>query len=67
MAAKPEEETYLVVRNQEEQYSIWPQYKSLPPGWVAANFSGSREACLEHIDQVWTDLRPASLRRRMGG
>jgi MbtH protein len=51
-----------VVVNHEEQYSIWPADRDLPPGWRAAGFSGSREECLAHIDTVWTDLRPLSLR-----
>ena len=56
---------YDVVRNDEEQYSIWPQGKDVPAGWHMTGFSGSRPQCLAHIDEVWTDMRPASLRRAM--
>ncbi|WP_030227061.1 MbtH family protein [Streptomyces sp. NRRL WC-3626] len=56
---------YLVVRNDEEQYSIWPEGRDLPAGWHAEGTSGSREECLEHIEAVWTDMRPRSLRVRM--
>ncbi|MFG2513955.1 MbtH family protein [Streptomyces sp. NPDC048584] len=56
---------YLVVRNDEEQYSIWPEGRDLPAGWHAEGKSGSREECLEHIEAVWTDMRPRSLRIRM--
>lgn len=56
---------YLVVRNDEEQYSIWPEGRDLPAGWHAEGKSGSREECLEHIEAVWTDMRPRSLRVRM--
>ncbi|MFF8955210.1 MbtH family protein [Streptomyces sp. NPDC014894] len=52
----------LVVRNQEEQYSIWPAGRDLPAGWEPTGFAGGEEACLAHIDQVWTDMRPKSLR-----
>ncbi|WP_163510269.1 MbtH family protein [Fodinicola acaciae] len=54
---------FVVVRNREEQYSIWPADRDLPPGWTADGTVGSKENCLAHIDQVWTDMRPASLRR----
>ncbi|GAA3849321.1 MbtH family NRPS accessory protein [Saccharothrix violaceirubra] len=60
-----EQERYLVVVNEEEQYSIWPADRELPAGWTAEGFGGEKQACLDHIAQVWTDMRPASLRRRM--
>jgi MbtH protein len=53
---------YVVVRNDEEQYSIWPDGHDLPAGWHAAGFAGPKDACLAHIETVWTDLRPRSLR-----
>ncbi|GAA3854199.1 MbtH family protein [Saccharothrix violaceirubra] len=53
---------YAVVRNAEEQYSLWPEGRELPPGWTAVGVSGSKERCLDHIREVWTDLRPLSLR-----
>jgi MbtH protein len=59
------DQTYRVVLNHEEQYSIWLSGRDLPPGWHADGFEGSKEECLAHIDEVWTDMRPASLRRRM--
>jgi MbtH protein len=58
---------YDVVRNDEDQYSIWPTDRPLPTGWDAVGVSGSKADCLEHISQVWTDLRPRSLRAAMGG
>lgn len=58
---------YEVVRNHEEQYSIWPQSRALPAGWVAVGTSGSKAECLAHIEEVWTDMRPLSLRRHMEG
>jgi MbtH protein len=57
-----EDTTYLVVLNDEEQYSIWAVTSPLPAGWRAEGTSGTKEACLEHIDQVWTDMRPRSVR-----
>jgi MbtH protein len=58
--------TYVVVVNHEEQYSIWPAGKELPAGWRAAGKSGSKAECLQYIDEVWTDMRPLSLRKQMG-
>jgi MbtH protein len=56
---------YRVVLNDEEQYSIWPTSRTLPPGWRSEGTEGLRADCLAHIGTVWTDMRPASLRRRM--
>ncbi|GAA3269228.1 MULTISPECIES: MbtH family protein [Dactylosporangium] len=55
---------YVVVLNDEEQYSIWPADDALPAGWRAEGMRGPKQECLEHIDAVWTDMRPASLRGR---
>jgi MbtH protein len=59
--------TFVVVVNAEEQYSIWPADRELPPGWRADGTRGSRDECLRHIALVWTDMRPLSLRRAMEG
>jgi MbtH protein len=56
---------YVVVINEEEQYSIWPAEGEPPPGWEATGVTGTKEQCLAHIEQVWLDMRPASLRRVM--
>ncbi|MEE1738091.1 MbtH family NRPS accessory protein [Streptomyces sp. BE147] len=56
---------YRVVLNTEEQYSIWRAGRELPAGWSAEGTEGTREECLARINDVWTDMRPASLRRRM--
>lgn len=56
---------YQVVINDEERYSIWPTYKEIPAGWQPVGFSGPKQTCLDHINEVWTDMRPASLRRSM--
>lgn len=60
----PETEFHVVI-NHEEQYSIWPNYKEIPEGWRTTGFTGRKEACLSHIDSVWTDMRPLSLRQSM--
>jgi MbtH protein len=59
-------EVYKVVVNHEEQYSIWPVDKENALGWRDAGNSGTREECLAHIKDVWTDMRPLSLRQKMG-
>ena len=56
---------YEVVVNDEEQYSIWPAGRPMPPGWRAGGFTGTEEECLAYIGETWTDMRPASLRRWM--
>ncbi|MGD1225766.1 MbtH family protein [Streptomyces krungchingensis] len=60
-----DDRVYRVVLNDEEQYSIWAAERDLPAGWHAEGTEGTRQECLDRIEEVWTDLRPASLRRRM--
>jgi MbtH protein len=57
---------FLTVTNEEAQYSIWPEARPLPGGWTATGFKGPKALCLAHIEEVWTDMRPASLRAAMG-
>jgi MbtH protein len=59
------ETIYEVVINDEAQYSIWAQGRSLPLGWTQPGKSGTRQECLDHINIVWKDMRPLSLRRKM--
>ncbi|MGM1058995.1 MbtH family protein [Saccharothrix sp. Mg75] len=59
---EPTERQYLVVVNDEEQYSIWPRERPLPAGWSAEGTRGPEEDCIEHIERVWVDMRPRSLR-----
>lgn len=56
---------FLVVVNDEEQYSIWFADRDLPLGWRAEGTSGTREECLAHIERVWTDMRPRSVREHL--
>ena len=58
-----EEELFNVIVNDEEQYSIWPDYKELPAGWRFAGKSGSKDECMAYIKEIWVDFRPPSLRR----
>jgi len=60
-----DDRTYLVVRNHEEQYSVWWADRELPAGWTAEGTEGTRDECLDRIGEIWTDMRPLSLRRRM--
>jgi MbtH protein len=55
--------TFRVVINDEEQYSIWPEFRENPAGWRNAGKEGTREECVVFIDEVWTDMRPLSLRK----
>lgn len=59
--------TYKVVLNHEEQYSIILADRENPPGWKDAGKAGTRQECLAHISEVWTDMRPLSLRKAMAG
>ena len=56
---------YTVVINHEEQYSIWPAHRDAPLGWREVGKTGQKSECLAFIDEVWTDMRPLSLRKAM--
>lgn len=57
--------TYVVVRNDEEQYSIWPAGRTIPDGWHQIGQPEDKDSCLEYIKEHWTDMRPKSLRLAM--
>ena len=59
------ERIYKVVVNHEQQYSIWPSDRTNPLGWLDEGTTGSQQVCLAHIDAIWTDMRPLSLRKAM--
>ena len=67
MDAEQGEETtiYRVVVNHEEQYSIWPAHKEIPNGWKTVGDPRPKDECLAYIKEVWTDMRPLSLRKQM--
>jgi MbtH protein len=56
---------YKVVVNHEEQYSIWPDGRDNPLGWSDVGKTGLKPECLSYIKEVWTDMRPLSLRKKM--
>jgi len=56
---------YKVVVNHEGQYSIWPAERANPLGWNDGGKAGTKEECLAYIKEVWTDMRPLSLRKQM--
>jgi MbtH protein len=56
---------YKVVVNHEEQYSIWPADRDNPAGWRDEGTRGTKAECLAHVDEVWTDMRPLSLRQKL--
>ena len=65
MEEREDDTIYKVVVNHEEQYSIWPADRENPLGWRDAGKSGPKAECLAHIKEVWTDMRPKSLRDKM--
>ena len=58
-------DAFTVLINEEGQYSLWPGNKAVPDGWSKAGFDGDRESCMAWVDEHWTDMRPASLRKVM--
>ena len=57
-----EADEFVVLVNDEEQYSLWPLAREIPAGWEPDGTRGSHQDCLAHIERVWTDMRPRSLR-----
>ncbi|WP_064684068.1 MbtH family protein [Rhizobium bangladeshense] len=64
---EPRDNLWIVVFDTERHYSVWPQDKRIPASWEAVGFAGSRQECLAHIREIWTDPRPLSLRSAMAG
>ena len=61
-----EDETFIVLVNHEEQYSIWPHWKAVPGGWTAVDgVQGDKQTVLDYVEKTWTDMRPLSLRKWM--
>jgi len=60
-----EDGEYLVLVNDEGQYSLWPSFREIPAGWTATGPRGKRQACLTWVNETWTDMRPLSLVRQM--
>jgi MbtH protein len=56
------DESFVVVINREGQYSVWWEDRDVPAGWRPTGMRGTRPECLAHIAEVWTDMRPSSLR-----
>ena len=56
---------YQVIINEEEMYSIWYADREMPLNWTGIGFSGTKQECLDRIEEIWTDMRPLSLRRMM--
>ncbi|MFD0890981.1 MbtH family protein [Streptosporangium algeriense] len=59
--------TFLVLVNDENQHSLWPEFADVPAGWRVVFGPGTRDAALEHVERHWTDMRPLSLQRAMDG
>jgi MbtH protein len=53
--------TYRVLVNDEGQHSLWPAFADVPSGWQVVHEEDTRQACLEYVEQNWTDMRPRSL------
>ena len=66
MLEQDDETQYVVLVNEEDQYSLWPSGMTIPHGWRGTGKQGSSEDCKRYIDEVWTDMRPLSVRRSIG-
>jgi MbtH protein len=61
-----EDGRFLVLRNDEGQHSLWPAFIDVPAGWQVVHEEDSRAACLQYIEDNWTDMRPNNLIASMG-
>ncbi len=67
MNPEPETRRYKVVINLEEQYSIWPDEREMPPGWEYAGVKGTKEDCLAYVEVVWANMYPLRVRKLIEG
>ena len=58
-------ERHRIVRNDEDQYSVWPEDRDIPAGWIAVGFAGTLDECLAEIARTWTDMTPRSVREAL--
>lgn len=65
MSIDNENTEFFVLLNEQEQYSIWPSYRSIPDGWSEAGMKGNKQDCLQYINENWTDMRPKRLREAL--
>jgi MbtH protein len=59
--------TFLVLVNDEDQHSLWPEFADVPSGWTIAFGPDTRSACMDYVETHWTDMRPKSLIAAMEG
>jgi MbtH protein len=57
---------YYALVNDEGQFSLWPAFADVPPGWTVAHGEDTRGSCLDFVEKKWTDMRPVSLIKQMG-
>ena len=62
-----DDRAYVVLINDEEQYSLWLKEVDVPTGWRTVGKEGSRKECVQFVDDTWKDMRPLSLRQKMDG
>lgn len=60
-----EDEIFIVLKNSEEQYSLWPHWKDIPGGWINTGMQGDKNSCLDFVKKNWVDMRPLSLQKWM--
>ncbi|NJC70653.1 MbtH family protein [Planosporangium thailandense] len=60
-----EDGSYYALVNAEGQFSLWPTFADVPAGWRVAFGPDTRQRCLDHVDERWTDMRPRSLAAAM--
>jgi len=65
MSTDDDDRLYIVLINEEEQYSLWPSHKHIPAGWKSVGVSGSSAECMSYVDRVWTDITPLTVRKRL--
>lgn len=63
--SKSAQDLFYAIINEEEQYSLWSSYKTIPEGWKKKYGPAPKEECLSYVEKLWTDMRPLRLRRKM--
>jgi uncharacterized protein YbdZ (MbtH family) len=58
---------FSVLRNDEGQFSLWPDFAAAPAGWTVEIHGVDRDSAVAYIEEHWQDLRPQSLRSHQAG
>lgn len=56
-----EQGTFLVLRNDGGEFSLWPAFADVPAGWTVVLQETTRDRCAAYVEEHWADLYPRGI------